>query len=218
MDVKAWLEKNKAYVLGGAALLVVGLSQIGEDPLPVSEAEPLALEEETVQEEEGPSEPAEQEVAESSVLMVDVKGAVEAPGIYSMNNGDRINDVIAKAGGFQEEADPTAVNLAQKLQDEMIIYVPKAGEEVPAMPAASSGTPSSGTAGSPGASTTERVNINTATLDQLQQLPGIGASKAQAIIEYRETSGLFAQPEDLKNVSGIGDKTFEKLASHIVVQ
>ena len=86
------------------------------------------------------------------------------------------------------------------------------------MPAASSGTPSSGTAGSPGASTTERVNINTATLDQLQQLPGIGASKAQAIIEYRETSGLFAQPEDLKNVSGIGDKTFEKLASHIVVQ
>nr|WP_275296744.1 helix-hairpin-helix domain-containing protein [Bacillus sp. REN10] len=155
------------------------------------------------------------------MVTVDIKGAVKMPGIYSLSSEERINDAVAKAGGFQKEADRTTVNLAQKLQDEMVIYIPKVGEEPPAQlavaPAANGGTTAAPTASSGGAEQGAVININTATPAELQELPGIGEAKAQAIIDYRETTGAFAQPEDLKKVSGIGDKTFEKLQPLITV-
>lgn len=217
MDIKTVISKYKMYFWAGGALAAFGLYQLTEEE-PPTEAPVI---EETVQAEQNvspppPTPPAEPQ--EPAVLMVDIKGAVIAPGIYSLKNGERINDAIEKAGGFQKEADRTAINLAQKLQDEMVVYVPKTGEEPPAELSAivpSQENTSGGDSSESGGST---VNINQATAEELQQLPGIGKAKAQAIIEYRETTGAFSKPEDLKNVSGIGEKTFEKMAPLVVVQ
>ncbi|WP_176713593.1 helix-hairpin-helix domain-containing protein [Pseudobacillus wudalianchiensis] len=193
-----------------------GLYQLtGEETPPA-----VPLLEESVQTEQSVSPPLTTpplELQEPAVLMVDIKGAVASPGIYSLKNGERIHDAIEKAGGFQQEADRTAINLAQKLQDEMVVYVPKNGEEPPAeLPAA---VPPQGSAqGNSPENGGSSININQASAEELQQLPGIGKAKAQAIIEYRETTGAFSKPEDLKNVSGIGEKTFEKMASLVVVQ
>jgi competence protein ComEA len=143
-----------------------------------------------------------QKVAQPEALMVDVKGQVKQPGVYAAAQGERVIDVINRAGGPTEQADETQVNFAEHVQDEMVIYIPAKGE---------AGQVLTGESKSPGESTSAKVNINTADTNQLQTLPGIGPAKAAAIIEYRETSGPFKTPEDLKNISGIGDKTFAKL-------
>ncbi len=148
-------------------------------------------------------------------IMVDVKGAVNTPGVYLLTNEDRVVDAIEKAGGYTEEADTRLVNHAQRLQDEMVIYIPKKGEDLEFKQETTSQTiniPSNNE------SSSGKVNINSADEAVLTTLPGIGPSKAQAIIEYRENSGSFKTIEDLKNVSGIGDKTFEKLRDFIDVK
>jgi competence protein ComEA len=156
-------------------------------------------------------------------VYVDVKGAVKHPGIYKAEADDRVYDLIQEAGGFNENADRNQVNLAQKVKDEMVIEVPKKGEKaasaqtataaagISAPASSSSGTAASGEAAA-------QVNINTADQTQLETLPGIGPSKAAAIIEYREKNGPFQKPEDLKNVSGIGDQTFAKIENSITLQ
>ncbi|MGG3433633.1 helix-hairpin-helix domain-containing protein [Heyndrickxia coagulans] len=156
-------------------------------------------------------------------IYVDVKGAVKHPGIYKAEADDRVYDLIQEAGGFNENADRNQVNLAQKVKDEMVIEVPKKGEKAASAqtaPAAAGisapASASSGTAASSEAAA--QVNINTADQTQLETLPGIGPSKAAAIIEYREKNGPFQKPEDLKNVSGIGDQTFAKIENSITLQ
>lgn len=156
-------------------------------------------------------------------VYVDVKGAVKHPGIYKAEADDRVYDLIQEAGGFNEKADRNQVNLAQKVKDEMVIEVPKKGEKAASAqtaPAAAGisapASASSGTAASSEAAA--QVNINTADQTQLETLPGIGPSKAAAIIEYREKNGPFQKPEDLKNVSGIGDQTFAKIENSITLQ
>ncbi|KIL79631.1 Late competence protein ComEA, DNA receptor [Bacillus badius] len=215
IDIKTWITQYKMYILAGGALAAFGLYQLtAEETSPeipaVEEAVPAGESMAPV-----PAPPLS-EPQEPAVLMVDIKGAVAAPGIYSLKNGERINDAITKAGGFQKEADRTAINLAQKLQDEMIIYVPKVGE-TPPEEAAGAAVPEKSTVGH-SAGGGAALNINKASVEELQQLPGIGKAKAQAIIDYRETIGAFTKPDDLKSVSGIGDKTFEKLAPLVVVQ
>ncbi len=145
----------------------------------------------------------ESEKGEPLILKVDIKGAVKKPGVYEFTQGDRVTDVIGVAGGLSAEGDSTQVNMAQLVEDEMVIYIPKVGEEVQAGQATSAGGDGGG-AGS-------LININKATLEELQELPGIGPSKAAAIIAKRDELGSFKSIEDLKLVSGIGDKTFEKL-------
>lgn len=216
MDIKALIGKYKMYVWAGGALAAFGLYQLAEEkPSPevpvIEEAAP------SEQNEVSPSPTPSAEQQESSIVMVDIKGAVMTPGIYSLKSGERINDAVARAGGFQKEADRTAINLAQKLQDEMVVYVPKVGEEPPAELAAAMVT-SESAQGHTSDSGESVVNINKASAEELQQLPGIGKAKAQAIIDYRETTGAFSKPDDLRNVSGIGEKTFEKMASLVVVQ
>jgi competence protein ComEA len=147
-------------------------------------------------------EKAEQE--EPLILKVDIKGAVKKPGVYEFRQGDRVTDVIGLAGGLSDGADSTQVNMAQLVEDEMVIYIPKAGEEAQAGQITSGGL-------SGGAAEGSLIDINKATLEDLQELPGIGPSKAAAIIAKRDELGSFKSIEDLKLVSGIGDKTFEKL-------
>ena len=149
------------------------------------------------------------EVNQSEIL-VDVKGAVNKPGVYSLMLDDRVIDAITIAGGYTAEADSTYINHAQKLVDEMVIYVPKIGEDM--------STEQMTTVSSPitsGQASTGKVNLNTATEVELTTLPGIGPAKAKAILEYRAQKGRFKSIDDLKNVSGIGEKTFEKLKEYI---
>jgi competence protein ComEA len=144
---------------------------------------------------------------ETKTVMVDIKGAVVHPGVYEIRDTARVNDVVAMAGGFTKEADMTKVNLAAKVYDEMMIYVPARGEtSVP--PAAASSFQ---------ANDSNKVYINTASEQEILQLPGIGRTKAQAIIAYRQEHGPFQRAEDLLNVTGIGEKTLERIKEHIVV-
>lgn len=166
-----------------------------------------------------PAEPEDEIIPEAelaaetvpSPILVDVKGAVKFPGMYSLKEDDRLLDAVNAAGGYTEAADTRLLNHAQKLYDEAVIYVPVSGEEPPLyeQPAALA---------SSGDGVDGLVNINTADLQGLQALPGIGPSKAAAILQYREENGVFTEPAGLKNVSGIGDKTFEKLEAHITLK
>lgn len=154
------------------------------------------------------------------IMKVDVKGAVRMPGVYIAKPGDRVIDVIAAAGDFTDHANVNKVNLAQLVEDQMVIYIPKVGEEEEDVSGAvltpNQGAVTIGTDGTTSSNNTQ-VNLNTATQAELETLPGIGPSKATAIIEYRETTGKFQQVDDLKNISGIGDKTFDKLKDSITV-
>ncbi len=169
------------------------------------------------QEEKEVTKPVEAE--EPAVIKVDVKGAVQTPGVYMAEPGDRVIDLIAAAGDFTKNADLDKVNLAQLVEDQMVIYVPRVGEEEVEV-AGTLSAPGTGANGAENAtsSNNSQVNLNTATQTELETLTGIGPSKALAIIEYRETTGKFQQIEDLKNIPGIGDKTFEKLQDSITVK
>ncbi|MFO1443390.1 helix-hairpin-helix domain-containing protein [Bacillus sp. Bva_UNVM-123] len=149
---------------------------------------------------------------EEEIIIVDVKGAVLNPGVYEAAANDRVIDMITKAGGLNEHADESRINFAIRVEDEMVIYVPIIGEEgADGSDFVFEGTASKG-------KNDGKVNLNTANETELQTLPGIGPAKAAMIIEYREKNGPFKAIEDLKLISGIGDKTFEKLQSSIKVK
>lgn len=161
---------------------------------------------------------AQPTVGEGPVIFVHVLGAVAQPGLFEVAEGARVVDVVAAAGGLLPTADQTGVNLARLVSDGEQLYIPVLGEVVPGAtggqgPAAAGGT-GSGPAG-PGAAAT--VNLNTATAADLDTLPRIGPAMAQRILDYRETEGRFASVEDLRNVTGIGEKTFAALKDLVSV-
>lgn len=145
------------------------------------------------------------EESESDIL-VDLKGAVQQEGVYKLKANSRVRDVIELAGGLTQEADRHAVNFAEKLVDEQVVYVAKQGEDISVLPNASS-------AGKANAemSNSTKVNINKANLEELQRISGIGVKRAQDILETRDSLGGFKTLDDLRQVSGIGEKTLEKL-------
>ena len=146
-----------------------------------------------------------------TMIYVDIKGAVKVPGIYQLKNQQRIWDALALAGGVSEEADTTQVNYAQKVKDQMIIYVPKKGESVAqSLETLQESAPAQ-------QNQEEKINVNTATEAELQTISGIGAKKAQEIIRFRDEQGPFKTVEELKNVSGIGEKTVERLKDMLTV-
>lgn len=146
---------------------------------------------------------------EQDQITVDVKGAVKSPGIYDLPVGSRVHDAVQKAGGLTEEADSKSLNLAQKVSDEALVYVPTKGEEAASQQTASGTTPST--------SKEKKVNLNKASLEELKQVKGLGGKRAQDIIDYRETNGKFKSVDELKKVSGIGAKTIEKLKDYVTV-
>ena len=150
-------------------------------------------------------------------IRVQVSGAVMSPGVYSMNNGDRVMDAIAAAGGVDPGADLSGINLALRVQDEAHYHVPTVGETPPPSPAGASST-SPGTGGRGTSSTTNLlIDLNTASAQGLESLPGIGPVMAGRIVAHREVNGPFAAVDDVQDVPGIGPKTLESIRSLVTV-
>lgn len=141
-------------------------------------------------------------------ILVDVKGAVVSEGVYELSADDRVRDAIELAGGLSGEADKNSVNLAQKLEDEAVIYVAKVGEEASQV---------TGQGATVDPQSSDKVDLNKATLADLMTVSGIGEKRAQDIIAYREEHGKFSSLEELTNVSGIGAKTLEKLQMELTL-
>lgn len=164
-----------------------------------------------------------QESSESSEKSyVHVVGAVNNPGVYAIASSARLNEAIEAAGGFTEDADLSAINLARTVVDGEQVNVPRLGQDPPqeagsAPEAAPAADASAGTAAAPAQDSSGKVNINTADAAELQTLKGVGAATADKIIASREAEGPFTSPEDLKRVSGIGEKKYAALADSITV-
>jgi competence protein ComEA len=158
-----------------------------------------------------------------ATIFVDVAGAVNSPLVAELPAGSRVDDAINAAGGVTGEADMRSVNRAAPLADGDRVYIPTteetaSGEALPASAAAAgSSAGAGGAAQDAGQGAGGKVNINTADSAALQTLNGVGPATAQKIIDYREQHGPFASIEDLTKVSGIGDKTLEKLRDYIAV-
>ncbi|MDZ5782929.1 helix-hairpin-helix domain-containing protein [Marinococcus luteus] len=158
---------------------------------------------ETVQEEASGGGSDQENEETGGEVRVDVKGEVHAPGVYTLQSDKRVEEAIQKAGGITDKADMLQVNLAERIEDEMVIHIPGEGEET------ITGPPEEGSGEGP------VVNVNEAEQVDLETIPGIGPAKAAAILSYREDNGAFETIEDLSNVSGIGEKTVEQLRDYI---
>lgn len=199
---ESWSLSAKAAVIGGILLILVGVGGL------------FSKKEESVEETEVVvttmmAEKTEVSTTQETGIFVDIKGAVKNPGVYQMKVGDRVKDALEAAGGLTAEADSQKVNLAKRLEDQMVIVVPKVGEEAEEIPAGETRKE---------ATKEGKVNINTATVEELKTLKGVGEKKAEAIIEYRKKNGSFQTKEDLMKVRGIGKKLFESFQERIVTQ
>ena len=187
--------KTKIFigVLVLIAIIVIGLYLYKESKNDYTYEETLAI---ALENEETTEE-------ENEEITIHIIGEVKYPGIVILKSGQRIVDAIEAAGGETEEADLNKLNLAQLLNDGDKIYVPNKNDEIDEY----KDTTSQNT----------NVNLNTATLEELMTLPGIGESTAQKIIDYRKQNGKFKTIEDLKNVSGIGESKFDNIKEKIIV-
>ncbi|ATI61483.1 MULTISPECIES: helix-hairpin-helix domain-containing protein [Bacillus] len=136
-------------------------------------------------------------------IIIDVKGAVSKEGVYEMKEGDRVKDAVQKAGGFLSEVDMKKVNLAQIVQDQMLLYIPSKNESEQGVLTSSKED--------------GKIRINTAAKEQLEKITGIGSRKAESILKYREEHGPFQKIEDLLEIDGIGAKSLEKIKDQIII-
>ena len=146
---------------------------------------------------------------EGKTIMVHISGAVNNPGVLEIQLGKRLIDAVQICGGLSDDADVDRINLAKKLADEEKVYIPRIGEEIAENMSLVSGASSETDSG--------KININTCSKAELLLLPGIGDVLADRIIEYREETP-FKRIEDIKNVSGIGEKKFESIKELIAVK
>jgi len=224
--------KIKKYLIIIISIIVIGLSVIlliMQNKTHTEDLEEVVIE-----------QPIEQEIEEKKKNRIDIKGEVNKPGVYELDEGKRVFDAIEKAGGLTENADTTLLNLSKNLTDEMVIIIYNKNEieklrnelsttqtvikyiekecTCPdtindACIAKAEKKENKKTTATPN----NKVSINTGTLEELMTIPGIGESKAQAIIEYRTQNGSFETIEDIKNISGIGDATYDRLKEYITV-
>lgn len=169
-----------------------------------------------------------------TTVKVDIKGAVKKPGVYELNIGSTVNDAIGLAGGLSSSGVTSNINLSKKVFDEMVVYVftkselkelkssnqvvceiPKCECETIKIEECTTNNSTSNKTENPNASSSKKVSINNASLEELTALDGIGESKAKAIIEYRTANGPFKKVEDITNVSGIGASVYEKIKDNI---
>ena len=214
MQVKRWLmEYKKVLSIIGGVLAVIVIILVGRGMMASSTKEKVMV----------TNAVNTTRMEETTTMMpqncyVDIKGEVLRPGVYEFSCENRIQEVIKKAGGFTEEADETKINLAQKISDQMQIIVPNlhSKQEEGVTEGNSEKGNSSNT--TPSNSKQGTVNINTATLEELQTIKGIGKKKAEAILQYRKEHGAFRTKEDLLRVKGIGKKALEAIESQVTFQ
>lgn len=204
-------------LLGVAAAFLLGVIGAAQEPVLIERAATSETQRMEAEGDDADEERAEAgadtgaEGDEIETVVVDVGGAVIEPGVVELDAGSRVADAIEAAGGLAIDADCTTLNQAQLLQDGQKVYVPKEGEIDASGALVDSSTQEAGQAA------TTLVNINTATLEELDALPGVGPATAQAIIDDREANGPFASEEDIMRVSGIGEKKYEKLKGSICI-
>ena len=208
------IKEDKIIVICAGLGLVLGgfflLKPVAQTPAKESnlQTEVTTVSKDSASEKEEKSQKSEtEEVVEKDLITVDVKGAVKSPGIYDLPVGSRINDAVQKAGGLTDNADSKSINLAQRISDEALVYVPTK-EETTSQEAHSNAS---------NTKENKKVNLNKASLEELKQVKGLGGKRAQDIIDHRETNGKFKSVDDLKKVSGIGAKTVEKLKEYVTV-
>lgn len=215
---------NPLYVVGVGLILCVVLVLTGQALWQSFSGSHITFEQtETPSPEEQVNNAAGSETADGvsvseaqtpTMIYVHVSGAVCNPGLYEIESGARIYDAIQAAGGMTKEAAENSVNLAQIIEDGSHITVLTKEEQ---QSATSGSKESSGAASSSKSNTQSLVNINTATVEELTTLKGVGEATAEKIIADREQKGAFKSKEDLKRVSGIGDKKYESLKDYITV-
>lgn len=203
VDMAKWKKVLAVGVLIIAVACIGGMMLKNQKREPVKvtlkhDGEDMQLKLETEVKSEESEEKAEQKI------MVDVKGKVNTPGVYELKEGQRVKDAIEMAGGILDKADVSGVNLAAKLIDAQVVYIPEKGEKIPntLLEYKSSG----------------KININTAGKEALVQLPGIGEVIAKDIIDYRDKHKGFDSIDEITNVPRIGEKTFEKIKDLIEVR
>ena len=150
-------------------------------------------------------------------MLVHVAGAVRDPGVYRLRPGSRVDDAVRRAGGPTQRADLGAVNLAAKVEDGRQVLVPERAPRGGGGGGAGGGTPATGTGGVAPGAPGQPIDLNTATLEQLDTLPGVGAITAQKILDYREEHGGFGSVDELGQVPGIGDKRLADLREQVRV-
>lgn len=210
--MRRWLERHReAVAVGGFTSLVFAIV-LGVVVFAVRKPAPAPI---VIQSIVPPATPIRAATATPEPIQVYVSGAVARPGVYALSWDSRVEQAIAAAGGGTAEADLLRVNLAQRVHDEQQIYVPHKSEAVtPILPTPVQRTTNAGVSSSSG----KKININTASATELEALPGIGPVLAQRIVDYRQASGPFRKPEDIKDVKGIGDSTFERIKELIIVE
>ncbi|WAW14262.1 helix-hairpin-helix domain-containing protein [Peptostreptococcus equinus] len=151
-------------------------------------------------------------------ITVYISGAVSSPGVISVYSNMCLDEVIKKLGGFSKDADIERINLAMKLEDGQHYIIPRKGDPIPNQDTSLNVNTNSNMINNQDKSSNNRkININTASKEELDSIPGVGPSTADKILEYRKEKGRFNKIEDLKNISGIGDKKFEKMKNNVSV-
>lgn len=207
-------KKQKIILIFLGIIAVIGItyySYTNEKNIEISQENELEVENET--NEINVDEENSEKIA---TIKVHVSGAVKNEGVYELEEDARIADAIEKAGGVLDIANMKNVNLASKLEDGMKIYIPKQGEDVLENNLEENSNNKETTLGGSGTNSNVgnekgKININKATKEELDTLPGIGESTAQKIIKYREEHGSFKNIEELKEVKGIGDAKYEEI-------
>lgn len=154
------------------------------------------------------TEDSEKTTEETGKIIVDIKGEINKPGVYELEGDARVKEVILEAGGLTKQAEEKQLNLAEKLQDQQMIYIPNK-EEAEEM--AIDGDKETGD------NNEDMIEINAADINELQKISGVGPAKAQAIVDYREENGAFESVDELNEISGFGEKTVEKLRDSIKI-
>ena len=214
MQVKRWLmEYKKVLSIIGGVVAVIVIILVGRGMMASSMKEKVMV----------TNAVNTTRVEETTTMMpqncyVDIKGEVLRPGVYEFSCESRIQEVIKKAGGFTEEADETKINLAQKITDQMQIIVPNLHSKQEGGVTEGNSEKGNLSNTTPSNSKQGTVNINTATLEELQTIKGIGKKKAEAILQYRKEHGAFRTKEDLLRVKGIGKKALEAIESQVTFQ
>lgn len=228
--IKSLVFKYKLYLVVGFIMLIIFVWAISKDNSRKENLSNFSSEKQELTRKTDPNdikmshtdstnEKRTQKNLEPKDVTCDISGAIKNQGVYTLKNGARLNELIEIAGGLATNAQLKNVNRALILKDQDKIYIPHVGEKFSKTDIVSSEEENSTTSAdiSNAQSNSPKININTADSAELQKLNGIGEKKAQQIISYRQKNGQFKQIEDLKQVSGIGDKTFETLKSQLEI-